>query len=134
MYYRYAPLRFECTRCGACCTGTASSTVMLADGEAERIRRHLSLSTAWFRRRYIERAESGDALRLDDGRCPFLGAHGGCRIYPVRPRQCRSYPFWPELVATQTAWRREARRCEGIGRGAVVPVAHIERMLRLDQE
>jgi Fe-S-cluster containining protein len=134
MYYRYTPLRFECTRCGACCTGPAGCTVMLADGEAERIRRHLDLSTAWFRRRYLEHMETGDALRLDNGRCPFLGTHGGCRIYAVRPRQCRSYPFWPELVATQTAWRREARRCEGIGRGAVVPVAHIERMLRLDQE
>jgi len=134
MYYRYTPLRFECTQCGACCTGTANSTVMLEHGEAERIRRHLKLSTAWFRRRYLEINQAGDALHLDGGRCPFLGKHGGCRIYPVRPRQCRSYPFWPELVATQAAWRREARRCEGIGRGAVVPVAHIERMLRLDRE
>ncbi|HKK14360.1 MAG TPA: hypothetical protein VKA14_06825, partial [Gammaproteobacteria bacterium] len=59
-----------------------------------------------------------------------LGRDGRCRIYPVRPVQCRTYPFWPEVVATRTAWEREAGRCEGIGRGAAVPLERIRAQLR----
>jgi Fe-S-cluster containining protein len=48
-----------------------------------------------------------------NGDCVFLGEGRRCRIYAVRPAQCRTYPFWPELE-TRQAWRDEARRCEGI--------------------
>ncbi|MEX2162891.1 MAG: hypothetical protein WD823_01430 [Sulfuricaulis sp.] len=42
------------------------------------------------------------------------------------PRQCRAYPFLPELASRQ-AWRAEARRCEGIGSGPVIPLVKLER-------
>lgn len=29
------------------------------------------------------------SLHASQGRCPFLGESGGCRIYPVRPHACR---------------------------------------------
>ena len=64
-----------------------------------------------------------------DGRCVFLGANGQCRVYPVRPVQCRTYPFWPEVLCSGTAWEQESRRCEGIGRGGVVPVTRIRAAL-----
>lgn len=131
MYYRRARLRFECTGCGACCTGGTNHCVELSDREREAIRAFLGISPAWFRRRYLERLDRGVAgIRLGaDGRCPFLGRDNRCRVYPVRPRQCRTYPWWPELVATRHAWEKEARRCEGMNRGAVVPLALIERAL-----
>jgi len=47
----------------------------------------------------------------------------------VRPQQCRTYPFWPEIVETRGAWQEEARRCEGMGRGPVIPLAEIRRRL-----
>jgi Fe-S-cluster containining protein len=65
-----------------------------------------------------------------DDRCVFLAPEGRCRIYSARPQQCITYPFWPEVLATAKAWRREAKRCEGIGRGAVVPLHVIEDALR----
>lgn len=128
-----AKLRFECTACGACCWGSPGAYVALGDGEAERLRHHLGLSPAWFRRRYLVRLTDGrHGLRLDDaGWCSLLDAQGRCRAYAARPAQCRSYPFWPELVASATAWRAEAQRCEGIGRGAVVPLGRIKAMLKL---
>lgn len=119
MYYRFVPLRFRCTGCARCCHGDGDSFIAVSEGEAERIRQYLGLSAAWFRRRYLVRLDGAEGgLRIDaDGRCALLGRDGRCRVYPVRPTQCRTYPFWREIVASRTAWLREARRCEGIGRG-----------------
>jgi len=69
-----------------------------------------------------------------DGRCPFLGRDNRCRVYPVRPRQCRTYPWWPELVEREADWRAEARRCEGMNRGAVAPLVRIERALARERK
>ena len=52
-----------------------------------------------------------------------------CHIYPVRPMQCRTYPYWDELVRSRAAWQRESCCCEGIERGPVVARSHIERQL-----
>lgn len=132
MYYRRTPMRFECTGCGACCTGGTDHTVELGQTEQQALRDHLGLSPDWFRRRYLTREAPGRyGIRLGtDGRCPFLGQDNRCRVYPVRPRQCRTYPWWPELVENKKDWMAEARRCEGMNRGAVVPLTQIEHNLR----
>lgn len=128
-----AGLRFKCTGCGACCTGASGHYVELGPEEQERIRARLNVSRRWFRHRYITRVDGKtEGLRLEkDGRCPFLHASGRCRIYAVRPAQCRTYPWWPELLQRRAAWNAEARRCEGMNRGPVVTAAAIERALRL---
>jgi Fe-S-cluster containining protein len=132
-FYRRARLRFACTGCGACCTGGAGHEVETSAAEQEAIRGFLNLSRAWFRRRYLTRDRRG--IRLGrDGRCPFLGDDNRCRIYPVRPTQCRTYPWWPELISERSDWDEEARRCEGMNRGAIVPLARIERMLARERE
>lgn len=131
-YYRLEPLHFECTGCGACCRGDERSYVFVEDAEAEAIRTHLGLSRRWFRRRYLRRAPGGElvlAWGAQPGHCVFLDADGHCSVYAARPLQCRSYPFWPELVQTRAAWLREARRCEGIGRGAAIPWQDVARAL-----
>lgn len=129
-FYHSTPLRFACTGCGKCCTGGPDEQVFLFAGEAERIRAHLSLSKAWFRRRYLTRFDTDQVLRLNqDGSCVFL-KQGQCRIYPVRPLQCRTYPFWPEVLRNRGNWLAERRHCEGIGQGEPVPVKRIESMLR----
>jgi len=131
IHHRY-PLHFQCTSCGVCCTGDDDHGVFMSDREAERIRRLLDVSRTWFRRRYVRRLGDDEwEARLDgDGRCPFLAASGRCEAYAARPGQCRSYPFWPEILSSRRAWNREARRCEGIGRGPELAVGVIERRLR----
>lgn len=131
-FFEQQPLRFSCTRCGRCCWSRGDSYVFLGAGEAERIRSYLGVSSGWFRRRYLERLAEGDLVVAahGDGRCVFLGADGCCRVYSVRPVQCRTYPFWPELVRSRTAWKREAGRCEGINRGPAIPVSRIRRFLK----
>ena len=104
----------------------------LGDEESERIRTSLQLSRGWFSRRYLRRLDDGDQVLASgpDERCIFLDAEGNCRVCVARPVQCRTYPLWPELVGSATAWNREARRCEGINRGRVMARSFIQRALR----
>lgn len=126
-----ARLRFQCTGCGACCSGRGDHYVGATRAEQRRIQHFLKISWRWWRRRYVVRyADGTEGLRWGRDRCAFLDDARRCRIYPVRPTQCRTYPFWPEVTATPQAWRREARGCEGIGRGAVIPLAYVMERLR----
>jgi Fe-S-cluster containining protein len=130
-FYERQPLRFACTRCGRCCVAGGGYYVFLEEHEAEAIRHSLGLSRRWFRRRYLRRLPDGDLVASwrDDGRCVFLDAGGECTIYPVRPVQCGTYPFWPEIVNRGRDWRRESRRCEGIDRGREVPPGRIRELV-----
>jgi Fe-S-cluster containining protein len=127
MFYESTSLRFECTACGKCCTGGPDHHVFLSEAEAEAMRAELGLSRGWFRRRYLRRLRSGELVTTmsGDGACVFLDRTGRCRVYGARPMQCRSYPFWPELMRSARAWQAEATRCEGINRGGVVAKRHI---------
>lgn len=132
MYYLRHPLRFECTGCGQCCTGRGDYYIEVTRAEQRRIQKFLGISWGWLRRRYVERFDDKiESLCTGAvGRCAFLGHDNRCRIYAVRPGQCRNYPFWPELVEHQSAWKTEARRCEGIGRGSVIPLTKLRAILK----
>jgi uncharacterized protein len=128
-FFETHDLHFACTRCGRCCEMPGDYFVFLTEAEGELIRVHRGVSKAWFRRRYLRRLEEGQLVLASgrNDRCIFLDAQGRCSIYPVRPVQCRTYPFWPEIAGNERAWHREGRRCEGIDRGDAVPVAKIRR-------
>ena len=130
-YYQRGALRFNCTQCGSCCTGGPEYQVWLGNDEPEIIREFLGVSRTWLYRRYMTRdSERNSVLRSkDNGECVFLSDNGQCRIYPVRPLQCSTYPFWPEVVMTSRGWSREARRCEGMNQGPLIPVNKIENIL-----
>ncbi len=74
-------------------------------------------------------AEGGRALSLREKagyECVFLEG-GKCSVYPARPIQCRTYPFWEELLESEESWKAEASSCPGVGKGAIVPpeaIAH----------
>ena len=76
---------------------------------------HLGLREPAFVSRYV--AASGDRLAEGQGgRCVFLeeGRVAICRVHPVRPERCRSWPFWPELRDTAEGLREARRFCPGI--------------------
>jgi len=130
-YFERTPLRFHCTGCGQCCSGDPDYYVFLTERESEAICRHLGVTLRWFKRRYLRRTPQ-DELVINNqggGRCVFLDKDQRCRIYGVRPLQCRTYPFWPEVVNSRAMWRAEAGRCEGIDHGLVVPVTRIRSLL-----
>ncbi len=107
-------LRFECTQCGRCCTGSAGY-VWVTEEEIVRIADHLGMSVNQFGSRYLRRACGRYALleapRHQD--CVFL-ANSRCTIYEVRPKQCRTFPFWQENLKSGANWHATANDCEGI--------------------
>jgi Fe-S-cluster containining protein len=117
-------LRFTCTGCGACCRG--EGVVWVDRREIRAIARFLGVSLETFARRYLRRL--GRRLSLvekDNHDCVFWDEEQGCSIYPRRPRQCRTYPFWSRCLESPESWREEAAECEGIGGGRLYSRAEI---------
>ncbi|MBL0927744.1 MAG: YkgJ family cysteine cluster protein [Phycisphaerales bacterium] len=126
-------LAFECTCCGACCSGPTGYVAFTRE-EAAAIARRLGVTLEAFVRDYTRDTASGRSLNeveTEHGHdCVFLDratipGKAVCSIYEDRPKQCRTFPWWPENIASPRAWQRLGRSCEGVGRGAVVPVEEI---------
>lgn len=55
-------------------------------------------------------------------------------MYDIRPRQCRTWPFWPENMK-RSFWEEEiAPFCPGIGQGRLFTAVEIEELIRKDLE
>lgn len=134
-YRRANGLRFSCTDCGNCCT--RPGPVFVPPTDLARLASHLGLSERVFRRRYRVREIDG-MLAIDPGDvpCPFHDEQVGCTVYEARPTQCRTWPFWPEVVGTKRSWQRAGQDCEGIDQGPRVTVqeieTHLEACVRVD--
>ena len=128
-------LRFQCTGCGKCCTGGPGYT-WLNENEIVEIAAYLKISVEEFAQRYLRKVGQRFSLKEDPKNydCVFLEGKG-CQIYPVRPTQCRTYPWWPAVTSSSHAWEREAEYCEGIRNDApVVPPETIEANLKIHGE
>lgn len=125
-------LAFECADCGGCCAGPEEGFVWVTEGEIAEIADFLDTSVVEFRRKYVRR--DGRRLSLTERRenkdCVFIEApdDGGrkCAIYPVRPTQCRTWPFWPSNLRSPGAWAYAGQRCVGINRGVLLTMEEIE--------
>lgn len=108
------PFRFRCQRSGNCCS-RPEGEVPVGPADVARIAKHLRLSEDAVRSRFLTRR--GDRL-IDGpgGRCVFLkdGRETACSIYPARPKQCRTWPFWPELLRSPETLQEAMRLCPGI--------------------
>ena len=84
---------FICARCGACCRWPGY--VRLTTDEPTQIAAFLGLSVADFIDQYTRLTADRRNLSLtetESGACRFLTADQSCRIHPVKPRQCRTFP------------------------------------------
>lgn len=121
-----AGLRFGCQRCGACCAG-APGYVWVQAEEAAALASELGLGLPEFLGRHTRRVDDSLSLREEaDGRCVLFEPGSGCRAYAARPRQCRTWPFWPRLIASRANWEREAADCPGMGQGELYGREEIE--------
>lgn len=128
-----AGLRFECTACGDCCR--REGDVYFTRAEADEAARYswgpdatveAMLGEVWvedFDGRYRVAVPFG-------GACPFLTPERRCAIHPVKPAQCRTYPFWSDVVRSERTWLAEQPFCEGIGRGEIVTAERIVAAVR----
>jgi Fe-S-cluster containining protein len=113
-------LQFTCTRCGECCRGPAPGYVEVDEAMIARLADHLGLEPDAFSRRYVRWMSSLGVYSLTEkknGDCIFWSDDGGCTVYPVRPTQCRTFPFWPETLESPEAWDEYAADCPGMTRG-----------------
>lgn len=111
-------LHFQCTECGECCAG-GEGYVWVSEKEILSMAQHLNLSVEEFSSRYLKKVGRRWSL-VDRPRtsrshreCIFLRQQR-CSIYEVRPTQCRTFPWWPQNLSSPQAWRKAARRCEGM--------------------
>jgi Fe-S-cluster containining protein len=124
-------LRFTCTQCGDCCTG-APGFVWVDDAELAAIAEFLGEPIEEVRGLTTRGTMRGRTLREKaNGDCVFYEKGKGCTIYPVRPAQCRTWPFWESNVASPETWRQTCDVCPGSGRGELIPAEEITRRLNI---
>ena len=124
-------VRFTCQPgCRRCCGG-APGDVWVTEEELAAIAAYMKLTADEFERSYIRRYASGKASIRErrNGDCVLLDEKG-CSVYPVRPKQCRDYPFWPEVLDTPFAWIAEMNRCPGIGQGELHEAPKLQDLLK----
>ncbi len=127
----HAGLRFTCTRCGHCCTG-APGYIWIDDEELTALAEFRREPRDQVEKLYTRRVGLRRSLReRENGDCVFYEAGAGCTIYPVRPRQCRTWPFWESNLRTAADWEETCRTCPGSGQGDLIPVDEITRRLQV---
>jgi uncharacterized protein len=121
-------LNFQCTECGKCCTG-GPGAVWVTPEEIASLADRVGLSIAAFREQYTRKIGSRISLieKPDSYDCIFLRGKK-CAVYENRPKQCRTFPWWPSNLASKKDW--DEVECEGINPEApLVPFEEIDRCL-----
>lgn len=114
-------IRFTCQPgCTRCCE--VSGYVYLTEDDLQNAAAHLGMTAPAFEAKYVYRTAHMRRLRKPRGaQCHFL-QNGGCSIHPVKPVQCRLFPFWPELIESRREWRSVGRWCPGVGQGPLIQI------------
>ena len=113
-------LHFECARCSACCR-FQPGFVFLSKEDISALSGFFGMADDDFISLYCRQVDIGGSKRLSlieksNNDCLFWEPNG-CKIYEVRPLQCRAYPFWFSTLSSKAVWNNEAKTCRGINRG-----------------
>lgn len=123
-WYAYG-LAFECTRCGACCTGSPGY-VWVTPEEIERLAEFRGESVRDFSLKFVRRVGNDYSLiEKPGGDCVFWDKRVGCTVYPARPVQCRTWPFWADNVESPETWARAGMTCPGLNIGPLYSIEAI---------
>jgi len=113
--YKFTPS--ACEACGGhCCTGE-TGYIWTKYEEIDAIASFLQLSIEEFATRYLRKVKHRYSLiekqlSSDNFACIFFDeSKKRCSIYPVRPSQCRTFPFWEQFKNNEDEVRKE---CPGI--------------------
>lgn len=123
-----APDLFGCTRCGACCKGYGGTFV--TEQDIRRIAAYANVNPDDFKNAFCQKA--GEKWMIGqgaDGFCVFWDRR--CRIHPVKPLMCRSWPYLESVLWDFSNWRIMASSCPGIRADAPEHrvKAHVEKVL-----
>ena len=126
-------LHFECQQCGRCCAGPSQGYIWVTRPEIKLIADLLKVELGQLRQRYLRRVGFRTTVieQPVTKDCVFLQRIDGqkrCMIYPVRPSQCRAWPFWPDNLANTDVWNKATQKCGGINRGRLYSFEEIEKI------
>jgi Fe-S-cluster containining protein len=130
-WYR-AGLAFECTGCGNCCSGPQTGFVWVDQEEIESIAQKIGMQDDLdrFERTFVRNVGARRSLvEYSDGDCIFLDPKTrGCSVYEVRPKQCRTWPFWQSNLESPSKWGQAAKSCPGCNKGKLYTLEQIDRI------
>lgn len=110
-------VRFQCQGSGRCCVSRGEfGFVYLTLEDRRRMAKVLGVTTSAFTRKYCTVTDGVYHLREPGPRCIFLEGKS-CTVYDGRPEQCRTWPFWPEVMSAKTWAKEVAAFCPGVGKG-----------------
>ena len=122
-------LVFECQRCGRCCRGEPG-VVRINKREMDEIASFLGTTRESFARSYLKSINGRYSL-IEYGSGDCVMYDNGCRIYSVRPCQCRVFPFWTSNLETREAWEKLKRTCPGVDKGELNAFKTIQENLKI---
>ncbi|GAB4379067.1 MAG: hypothetical protein Kow0042_28060 [Calditrichia bacterium] len=132
-FYAKSGLKFECLECGECCR-LPGGRVEVSIAEAQGIAHYLNVGFSEFLDEYCQMTEEGISLKdSEELHCVFL-EDNRCRIYPIRPLQCRTFPFWPENLKSAYRWIGVKTFCPGINRGKHFSPEFIESVCQMQRQ
>lgn len=117
-YFYSEGIRFKCQECGCCCD-IIDGVVYLTSKDLRNLSVFFNLDLEYFKSKYTTITEEGLTVIKDThpSKCRFQ-QNNKCSVYPVRPTQCRLYPFWSTLMKNEIIFSKE--KCPGIGKGELV--------------
>jgi len=116
-HYSYSFDPKACESCGGKCCRGESGYIWAKRDEIAAMADYLKMELDEFAQRYLRKVGHRYSLREkilseDDYACIFFDeTKERCTIYPVRPRQCRTFPFWEQFKNNEDEVRLE---CPGI--------------------
>jgi len=127
-----AGLQFTCSQCGDCCTG-APGHVWVNNEEIAALAERQGMDVGVFEAKFVRRVGARKSLiEFPNGDCVFFdGQTRKCTVYEVRPRQCRTWPFWDSNLKTPEDWKHTCRVCPGSGQGQLHTLDSIESQRRV---
>ena len=129
-------LRFKCTECGKCCTGSSGS-VYVSQPDLIRLAAFFRQPVGAFVRAYTYVRHGRRALsdRRHSSECVFLSGKT-CSVYEARPTQCRTFPWWVSNLHDRESWQGAAQSCEGIDHpgGKVISLSEILEQVTLEAD
>ncbi len=102
---------FECQQCGQCCYGEGG--IFIEPEDVAAIAEYLGISPEEFEKRFVGHRNG----RLDigtgaNGACHFL-KDNRCSIHPVKPKNCRLWPFLPGPLTEEWGFKSMKGNCPG---------------------
>lgn len=130
-WYRQG-LHFSCIECGNCCTGPPGY-VWVCQEEIRLISQYIGRNDGRLAEGQLRRIGSRHSLtERPNGDCVFLerlaDGRRTCQVYPVRPLQCRTWPFWNSNLESPRSWAQAGRMCPGINCGQSYTLEQIEQL------